>query len=240
MPDTNPAPALMAKDLVFAYPRRAPLLDLPELRLMPGHTLFLYGPSGCGKSTLLNLLAGTLQPQAGHILLAGHELTSARSWQRDRLRGDCLGFLFQQFNLLPFLSVLDNVMLPCRFAPGRRQRAVQHHGSVRAAALALLAHLGLDGSDLPRRRAGQLSVGQQQRVAAARALIGQPAVVLADEPTSALDADTQARFLQLLFDECRANGSALLFVSHDQRLADAFDEVRDLREWNRATPKVAA
>ncbi|MGE4335180.1 MAG: ABC transporter ATP-binding protein [Pigmentiphaga sp.] len=238
MPEASAPPALVARNLVFAYPRQMPLLDLPELRLMRGHTLFLYGPSGCGKSTLLNLLAGTLRPQTGNILLAGHDLTSARSWQRDRLRGDCLGFLFQQFNLLPFLSVLDNVMLPCRFAPGRRQRAEQLHGSVRTAALALLEHLGLHGTDFPQRRAGLLSVGQQQRVAAARALIGQPAVVLADEPTSALDADSQERFLRLLFDECQANGSALLFVSHDQRLAHAFDEVRDLREWNRAAPKV--
>ena len=233
-------PALLARDLVFAYPRRAPLLDLPELRLMPGHTLFLYGPSGCGKSTLLNLLAGTLKPQQGQILLSGHDLTSSRAWQRDRIRGDRLGFLFQQFNLLPFLSVLDNVMLPCRFAPGRRQRAIRRHGSVSTAALTLLEHLGLRETDLAHRQAGQLSVGQQQRVAAARALIGQPAVVLADEPTSALDADSQRRFLELLFDECRDNGSALLFVSHDQRLADAFDEVRDLREWNRAAREVAA
>src|SRR5690606_12089269 len=139
----------------------------------------------------------------------------------------------QQFNLLPFLGVRDNVELPCRFSPLRTARARQRHGSVAAAAATLLEHLGL-GADLHTRRADQLSIGQQQRVAAARALIGQPELVIADEPTSALDADAREAFLELLFAECRAAGASLLFVSHDQSLAPLLDRHLALDQLNRS------
>ena len=157
------------------------------------------------------------------------------SGARDRFRVDHTGYIFQQFNLLPFLSVRENVQLPCHFSRLRAQRARQRHGSVDQATVILLAHLGLDQPDLLERRADALSIGQQQRVAAARALIGQPELVIADEPTSALDADARAAFLQLLFAECREAGSSLLFVSHDQSLAPRFDRSLSLAELNRAT-----
>jgi len=222
------------QDLVFAWPGQAPLLDIPSLRLEAGEALFLKGPSGSGKTTLLGLLGGVNRPGQGRIRLLGQDLAALGQGARDRFRVDHTGYIFQQFNLLPFLSVRENVELPCRFSGSRASRAAQRHGSVDQAAAQLLAHLGLDDPDLLARRAGSLSIGQQQRVAAARALIGQPELVIADEPTSALDADTREAFIRLLFEECRAAGSSLLFVSHDQSLAPLFDRHLSLAELNRA------
>ncbi len=235
------APLLAASGLRFGYGRGPDVLDIDTLTLAPGERVFLQGPSGCGKSTLLNLLAGTLSPRAGSIALAGQTLTGLGRGRRDRLRGELLGFIFQQFNLLPFLSVMENVILPCRFSRRRHAAALQAHGSLEAAAASLLTALGLADPALREGRAGALSVGQQQRVAAARALIGDPALVLADEPTSALDADAQRHFVDLLFAQCERTGAGLLFVSHDARLASRFSRVEDLRTLNRAaTPQVAA
>ncbi|QXI39023.1 ABC transporter ATP-binding protein [Pseudomonas xantholysinigenes] len=228
------------RDLVFAWPDQAPLLDIPALRLEAGEALFLKGPSGSGKTTLLGLLGGVNRPGQGSIHLLGQDLASLGQGARDRFRVDHTGYIFQQFNLLPFLSVRENVELPCRFSKSRATRAGQRHGSIDRAAAQLLAHLGLDDPALLARRADSLSIGQQQRVAAARALIGQPELVIADEPTSALDADNREAFIRLLFDECRAAGASLLFVSHDQSLAPLFDRHLSLAELNRAaTPREA-
>jgi len=221
-------------DLVFAWPGQAPLLDIPAFHLDAGEALFLKGPSGSGKTTLLGLLGGVNRPGQGRIQLLGQDLAMLGQGARDRFRVDHTGYIFQQFNLLPFLSVRENVELPCRFSRSRAERAIQRHGSVDQAASELLAHLGLDDPALLARRADSLSIGQQQRVAAARALIGQPELVIADEPTSALDADTREAFIRLLFAECRAAGSSLLFVSHDQSLAPLFDRHLSLAELNRA------
>ncbi|GGH96448.1 methionine ABC transporter ATP-binding protein [Pseudomonas fluvialis] len=222
-------------DLGFAWPGQAELLDIPAFTLQRGESLFLKGPSGSGKTTLLGLLGGVQKPQRGQIQVLGQNLSQFSAGARDRFRVDHTGYIFQQFNLLPFLSVRENVQLPCHFSRLRAQRARQRHGSVDQATAILLAHLGLDQPDLLERRADALSIGQQQRVAAARALIGQPELVIADEPTSALDADARAAFLQLLFAECREAGSSLLFVSHDQSLAPRFDRSLSLAELNRAT-----
>ncbi|MFG0806470.1 ABC transporter ATP-binding protein [Pseudomonas fluvialis] len=222
-------------DLGFAWPGQAELLDIPAFTLQRGESLFLKGPSGSGKTTLLGLLGGVQKPQRGQIQVLGQNLSQLSAGARDRFRVDHTGYIFQQFNLLPFLSVRENVQLPCHFSRLRAQRARQRHGSVDQATVILLAHLGLDQPDLLERRADALSIGQQQRVAAARALIGQPELVIADEPTSALDADARAAFLQLLFAECREAGSSLLFVSHDQSLAPRFDRSLSLAELNRAT-----
>jgi putative ABC transport system ATP-binding protein len=228
------SPVLQIEQLRFGYGRGTDLLDVPALRLDARQRLFLFGPSGSGKSTLLNLIAGTLAPRAGRIALGEIELSRLPGWRRDRLRSDRIGFVFQQFNLLPFVSVLENVLLPCRFSRRRRARAAEVDGSAEASAQRLLAALGLRDPALANRRAGELSVGQQQRVAAARALIGRPELVMADEPTSALDADSRDEFLDLLFAEVAAAGSALLFVSHDRSLAHRFDAELSLPSINRA------
>ncbi|WP_252272529.1 ABC transporter ATP-binding protein [Pseudomonas subflava] len=224
-------------DLGFAWPGQAELLDIPTFTLQRGESLFLKGPSGSGKTTLLGLLGGVQKPGRGRLSLLGQELAQMSSGARDRFRVDHTGYIFQQFNLLPFLSVRENVELPCRFSRSRAQRASERHGSIDGAAAQLLEHLGLK-AELLERRADSLSIGQQQRVAAARALIGQPELVIADEPTSALDHDAREAFLQLLFAECRAAGASLLFVSHDQSLSPLFDRSVSLAELNRAAKPV--
>ena len=221
-------------NLGFAWPGHPELLDIPAFSLQRGESLFLKGPSGSGKTTLLGLLGGVQQPDRGCVQLLGTDLGKLSSSARDRFRVDHTGYIFQQFNLLPFLPVLENVVLPCRFSSTRAQRATQRHGSVEQAASGLLAHLDIR-RELLTRRADSLSIGQQQRVAAARALIGQPELVIADEPTSALDADTRESFIQLLFSECHDAGSSLLFVSHDQSLAPLFDRSLSLSDLNRAS-----
>lgn len=193
--------------------------------------MFLHGPSGCGKSTLLNLISGVLDCQQGDIKLLGTSLSHSKASTRDRIRGDHIGFIFQVFNLLPYLSVLDNVVLPCRFSSVRKQRAEADFGSLKNAALEMLGHLGLNGSHLDK-PVTELSVGQQQRVAAARALMGSPELIIADEPTSALDADTRQAFIELLMGQVKQTGSGLLFVSHDHSLSQLFDHSVSLPELN--------
>ena len=228
-------PLLVIHQLGFAWPGQPELLDIPDFQLSRGESLFLRGPSGSGKTTLLGLLGGVQVPSRGRVRLLGQDLAGLSPSARDRFRVDHTGYIFQQFNLLPFLSVAENVALPCRFSRLRRQRAEERHGGVASATKQLLDGLGLP-TQLHHQPASNLSIGQQQRVAAARALIGQPALVIADEPTSALDADSREAFLRLLFAECRSAGASLLFVSHDQSLAGLFDRALSLSELNRAAP----
>ena len=224
---------LEIRDLQFTWPGATAdsgRLAIDNLSLAPGRTAFLYGPSGCGKSTLLGLMAGVLVAQSGSVSLLGQSWATLRGGARDARRADHVGVIFQQFNLLPYLSVLDNVLLPCRFSALRARRCV---GGPAAAAQGLLQQVGL-APLLWARPALALSVGQQQRVAAARALIGAPELVIADEPTSALDAALRDEFMTLLLGQCRAAGSTLVFVSHDERLAARFDEQLSLPALNRA------
>jgi len=213
-------PAIAIDGLEYRWPAGSFCLKLPSLAVNPENSLFLQGPSGSGKSTLLNLIGGVLTPQSGRIDLLGQPFSALPAAQRDAFRADHIGFIFQQFNLIPYLSVLDNVLLPCRFSARRAAQA----GDAVVAATMLLDRLDI-APELHTRPAHALSVGQQQRVAAARALIGKPEILIADEPTSALDAPRQAAFVDLLLAEARANRSALIFVSHDLRLATHFDDV---------------
>ena len=205
--------------LRFRWPGQSrDLLDIPTLSLEGGQSLLVQGDSGCGKSTLLSLAAGVLLPSAGRVCLLGQDWQALGKSQREQWRADHIGYLFQQFNLLPYLSAIDNVLLPCRLSSRRRQRS----GQPRRQAQELLAALDLDAA-LWSQPAARLSVGQQQRVAAARALIGQPELVIADEPTSALDERRRDAFMRLLLAQCQRAGSALLFVSHDRSLQGLFD-----------------
>jgi putative ABC transport system ATP-binding protein len=209
------------------------VIDIAGFTLARGERVFLKGASGSGKSTLLGLIAGVLQPDSGSLHVLGTPLSDLSAPDRDRFRAAHLGVVFQMFNLLPYLPVGANVTLPCRFSAARAT-AAQDAGGVESEARRLLSRLGLDTADVWDRRAAELSVGQQQRVAAARALIGGPGLILADEPTSALDADSRDSFIALLKDECQASNAALLFVSHDGGLAGHFDRALDLSELNTA------
>ena len=221
-------PALQLHALRYRWPgAAADTLAIDALALRPGDSVFLRGPSGCGKSTLLSLAAGVLLPGSGMVQLLGQDWASLGASARDRRRADHLGYIFQQFNLLPYLSVLDNVRLPLRFSARRARRAA------RGEAERLLERSGLARA-LWGQPAAWLSVGQQQRVAAARALIGRPELVIADEPTSALDEPLREAFMDLLLQHCAEAGSALLFVSHDSRLATRFQRQIDLPAINLA------
>ncbi len=191
---------------------------------MPGETVLLLGESGSGKSTLLSLICGTVSASAGSVTVAGTPSSDLSGGARDRFRAEQIGMIFQQFNLLPFGSVLDNILLPLRFAPSRRGRVADP----RAEARSLCGALGLP--DLLTEKAAALSVGQQQRVAVARAMIGRPPIIIADEPTSALDETSQSAFLDLLFAQVRAHGTTLLMVSHDPRLGARFDRVVAMKD----------
>lgn len=227
-------PVVEISGLRFAWPDTdAVVLDIEALRIERGERVFLHGPSGSGKSTLLSLLAGVLVPTAGEVRVLGRNLGALGGAARDRFRADHVGFVFQQFNLIPYLTVIENVCLPCGFSASRRGRACGER-SVLAEAMRLLSQLGMSGNDLAHRGATALSVGQQQRVAAARALIGSPELIIADEPTSALDAARRANFVDLLFEECRRAGSTLVFVSHDASLKGSFDRSLPLATINRA------
>ena len=222
---------LRIDQLRYAWPGAAQdCVVLDKLHLAAGRTLFVQGPSGCGKSTLLALMAGVLPARQGSVALLGQDWAALPAGQRDARRADHVGVIFQQFNLLPYLSVLHNVLLPCRFSALRARRCA---GGPMAAARGLLQGVGLT-PELWARRADALSVGQQQRVAAARALIGGPELVIADEPTSALDAALRDEFMHVLLQACAAAGSALVFVSHDARLAVHFDEQLALPALNLA------
>ena len=196
-------------------------MDIDAFALEKGERALLLGASGSGKSTLLSLICGIAAPQSGTVEVDGETISALPRRRRDRFRAERIGIVFQQFNLLPYASPLDNILLPLRFAPSRRARV----GDGRKEALRLAAALGLTADIVEGGKAGALSVGQQQRVAVARALIGAPPLVVADEPTSALDADAQAAFLELLFAQTDAANATLLMVSHDDRLAARFDRV---------------
>lgn len=223
-----PPPLLRIDALRFRWPRAdADSVRVQHFSMHGAERVFMRGPSGCGKSTLLALAAGVQVADTGTVALLGRDWRSLSASARDRRRAEHVGYVFQQFNLLPYLSVIDNVLLPCRLSASRRARARGDGAPLKAQAQRWLRALGL-GAELDARAAADLSVGQQQRVAAARALIGQPELVIADEPTSALDEATRDAFMRALIDACVQAGSGLLFVSHDARLAVHFDRAVDL------------
>jgi len=221
--------AVEIRGLRFSYTPGPLVLQIPELTLDGGSRTFLFGPSGSGKTTLLGLLAGVLQADEGRVVVLGQDLSSLASAGRDTFRASHIGYIFQSFNLIPYLSVLDNIALPVRMSARRRSRLGS--AGVREAAVGLAEQLQIAG--LLDKPVTQLSVGQQQRVAACRALIGSPELVIADEPTSSLDFDRREAFLDLLFGECERTGATLVFVSHDRSLEGMFSHRVSLSDVNR-------
>ncbi|MBO4368626.1 MAG: ABC transporter ATP-binding protein [Desulfovibrio sp.] len=235
--DTTPSlppQAIALTNLHYCWPgHHVDLLDIPAFSVQKGEHVFIAGPSGTGKSTLLSLIAGIILPNEGSVVINGQSLQTMTNAERDLYRGDHIGFIFQQFNLIPYLSVVENVLIPVQLSLVRRKRCEAVFGSPEEQAHRLLKDLELSCA-LWDRPVHALSVGQQQRVAAARALLGHPELLIADEPTSSLDEDRRELFLQLLLTQCRKAGSTLLFVSHDKTLAKAFSRVVRLEEINKA------
>ncbi len=218
---SNTSPALHLQDICFRWrPDLPPVLSIPSFTLERGQRVFLYGPSGSGKTTLLNLLTGINVPQSGEVNVLGETLNRLSGRKRDRFRARHIGIIFQQFNLISYLSVNDNVNLARQLAG--------HKGNGDDDRATLLDSLGLE-PELWSRPAHALSVGQQQRVAVARALINRPELLIADEPTSALDSDHRDDFLKLLMDAAEARGSTIMFVSHDRALQHHFDQQLDIQ-----------
>lgn len=230
---TQPQPENVVKlrNIRFSWkPELAPTLLLPSLDIKLKEHLFIKGPSGCGKSTLLGLLTGINTAQSGEVSILNTNLGHLKPSLRDCFRADHIGYIFQQFNLLPYLSVLDNVILPCQFSTVRKQKVT---GDIKLAAQQLLERLHLPRA-LIHKPVVELSIGQQQRVAAARALIGSPELIIADEPTSALDHDNRSAFIELLMEEVERANSTLIFVSHDPTLEPLFKRSINLQTINQA------
>jgi len=217
--------------LRFAW-NTTPVINISELHIQAGQHLFIEGPSGSGKSTLLNLLSGVLPAQAGDITILKQNLNQLSASNKDSFRADHIGFIFQQFNLIPYLSVIENITLPCSFSKIRKQKAIARSGDLKSEAIRLLKALGLDSEDIHQRSVNELSVGQQQRVAAARAMLGSPEIIIADEPTSALDSAHRDAFIKILFNECEKENITLIFVSHDNSLKKHFDHYVNLTDIN--------
>ncbi len=214
--------ALQISQLEFFYGKNK-ILQIPRFEIQKGEKVFLLGPSGSGKSTLLELIAGILKPASGDLILNGENLSQFNLSELDQFRAENIGYIFQSFNLIPFLSVIENIQLPFLF---------QKKSFDEILLKSLIERLGL--SSFVNRSVSQLSVGQQQRVAVARALLKRPKIILADEPTSALDYDHREDFLKLLFELCKQDQITVLFVSHDRSIEKLFDRSVNLKELNKA------
>ncbi len=222
--------AISITNLEFTWPgAEHPTLDVPKFDVACGESVFLRGASGSGKSTLLSLLAGILAAPADSVRILDTDLASLSARKRDRFRAEHIGIVFQQFNLIPFLTVGQNLKLAARFT-GKSGQEVEKRSVELVEALQL-------HPDLLQRPADQLSVGQQQRVAIARAFINSPEIILADEPTSALDADAKDHFVRLLLSIRESTGCAVVFASHDNSLADMFETKAALADINKVKPQ---
>ncbi|MFT6344277.1 MAG: putative ABC transport system ATP-binding protein [Paraglaciecola sp.] len=207
--------SLSIKDLFFTWSKKSDFaLHIPDWKVKTTEKVFLYGRSGEGKSTLLNLISGIQSRYTGNIQVLGQDMSELSQTQKDTFRANNIGIIFQQFNLLPYLSAEQNILLAQRFKNTKNTQQSDQLASI-CERLELNSHL-------LKQKSIELSVGQQQRVAVARALYGSPELIIADEPTSALDTQTREKFIHLLLD-C-AQSSTVIFVSHDMSLASHFDQ----------------
>ena len=212
-------------DLQFEYPRSDFRLRVDELRVAPGATVAVVGPSGSGKTTLLNLVAGILTPHVGTIRTNDVEVSALGDVARRDFRIRQIGLVFQEFELLDHLSVMDNILLPCLLTAVIRLRKTHRE---RAAELA--GELGI--ADRLNRHVRRLSQGERQRVALCRALLLEPPLLLCDEPTGNLDPANKEHVLDLLFAYVRRTGTTLLSVTHDHQLLSRFDETVDFKQFH--------
>jgi putative ABC transport system ATP-binding protein len=216
-------PAVRLDNLRFDWKKRGTgLLEIDDFRIDRGETVFLYGPSGSGKTTLLNLLAGVLLPSQGSVEILGRDITRMRPFRRDLFRARHIGVIFQQLNLIPYLDVLENVLIASHFAKLDPESSSGHADE-------LLKTLGMQ--EHLHKQPTALSIGQQQRVAVARALVTRPEILIADEPTSALDSDNREVFMEHMLQMAAENDTTVIFVSHDRGLQQYFVRHHDVREF---------
>lgn len=228
---------VQVKHLFFSYKTDPTFtLKINDFCIEKNSQIFIEGPSGCGKTTFLNLLTGLLKPTKGSIDVLGTNITTLSMTQCDSFRAAHFGIIFQLFNLIHYLSVIENIILPCTFSTTRKENAIQQWGTLEKAAIQLCRDLDIDNT-LCKKPIQQLSIGQQQRVAIARALIGQPEIIIADEPTSALDNDRKQQFMNMLLNECQKRHTTLIFVSHDTSLKSSFEHIYHLNNLSHSTIK---
>lgn len=229
--------AIELNGMRFGYNKNT-LIDIDNWRVACGSQVFLYGASGSGKSTLLNLISGILTPQQGSIKLLNQPFSSLSSAKRDAFRAQHIGVVFQEFNLIPFLTIAENIELAAHFANNQGNQSKQtkhtkHRQATKQRMLSIFERLQLH-TTLLTQRADSLSVGQRQRVSIARALINQPEILIADEPTSALDTDNRDEFMQLLLETASHTQDktpcTVLFVSHDKSLANHFNTLVNIED----------
>lgn len=213
----------------FSYGASKPVCQIKNFQLKKSENIFLYGPSGCGKSTLLGLISGVLNAKKGSLKILGHEFCNSSASFRDNLRGEKMGYIFQMFNLVPYLSVLDNIILPCQINKNRRAK-FSSPNEMLDSAKELIETFQINS--IMGKKVTEISIGQQQRVAAARALLGNPDLILADEPTSAMDLNLQTIFLERLLKQCEKQNTSLIFVSHDRSLSIMFSREVSFHEIN--------
>jgi putative ABC transport system ATP-binding protein len=218
--------SIQIKDLKFSYKDSPTVLNIAKLTIEAGEKLFIFGPSGHGKSTLLNILAGVLEVESGEVEVLGVNLHDISQGARDHLRGEQVGYIFQIFNLIPYLNIKENIVLPCLINK-KRAAGIDFY----AQADELIETLGLSAH--AQKNVTDLSIGQQQRVAAARALIGNPKMIIADEPTSSLDEKNTSEFMNLLLSEWEKRKFTLIFVSHDTNLSKYFPRIISLPDINK-------
>ena len=228
--NNNPAIHLSNIDFSWGPTRNDFRIKVKDFLLEKNESGILVGPSGAGKSTLLSILCGILRPQKGMTQILGKNIEDMSDSERDRFRANHMGIIFQQFNLVPYLSAIDNVLLPLNFSPTRRHASGKIESKTNAEAKRLLDVLGIASKTLGIQKAATLSIGQQQRVAAARAFIGSPELIIADEPTSSLDEKNQTEFLEQLFKQKDATGASLLMVSHNKNISKRFDRLIELEK----------
>lgn len=220
--------AIELEKVLFCYPNQPnkPVLNIPSWSLPAGEKAFLHGPSGGGKSTLLSVLSGLLITNSGSVSILGQRIDQMSVPQRDRFRAEHIGFVFQQFNLISYLNAIDNIKLASHFSRKKRKKRLEDEIK------ALLTALNITETDwsVPARN---LSIGQQQRIAIARALINKPQLLIADEPTSSLDHANRDVFMSLLMNIVAEHQMSLLFVSHDMALSNYFNRVEALCDINR-------
>jgi putative ABC transport system ATP-binding protein len=216
---------IQLQNVRYTYPGRLgkSVLNISSWSVATGEQVFVHGPSGGGKSTLLNVLSGILQVDTGEVSVMGQRLDKISSRQRDRFRADHIGYIFQQFNLIPYLDAMDNIELAHQFAKENQS------SSLKTNIKSLLSSFDIDSSDW-HKPVAKLSIGQQQRIAIARAMINKPELLIADEPTSSLDQANRDNFMSELMTMVTEHNTTLLFVSHDMSLAKYFNRIDALAD----------
>ena len=210
------------------------ILCIPELTIPAGETLCLHGSNGSGKTSLLRAISGLVSGLQGNIHVFSKDLLHTSHSELEHFRADRIGFVFQHYRLIPYLSAFDNIMLPCHFSERRKQLATDRSQSPAEDAFRLIRKLNLTDPSRLSKPARSYSAGQQQRFAIARALIGQPELVLVDEPASAMDARGRRAVYQLILEECRHTGATLICTTHDDLACEGFDRHLNMDELNQA------